>query len=831
MAAVFNPPPNWPLRSGFTPTPDWSPDPSWPPAPPGWRFWVEEPAEEARAPLHPAPGAVGENAFQPSYSAPPPAPVERPHPGPGRRRGLFVAGAAALIVAVVATVIGVVLVKQHGSSPAPRPENMLAGTFPNTPTTAWTAEASILLNGRDGRVATPVFGAAFYGSPGAIIAGDHVIVHVVRADHSSQLDEAELVSLSLADGRVEWSLPVRLSDGCARNLLRNLLVCQKSGDNGRPAQLQFIDVGTGKVDSTVPSRASILASDGTSLYTASYSNDVGGLTVSKGTAENPAAAWTRTVGNDACQAYGDGDGQDLHVAHGVLWGYLGGAEIALRAVDGSALFDHEVVNVRMREPDTIIATRCRGGADFDSWPTEVATIDGRQLFTTPDQLQTEDLSVFAGGPPPLTTTRGEALDPRTGQTLWHLPGTPSSGTGWVVGDIGMASDADGLGAYDMSSGNRLWRNGLSSRSHALTDGEHVIVSTDDGDVTAISLSDGSRIWEVGTGVGKAAVIYATDQGVLVVGTIGVALLRPSGPAAPVPAVGTKPTGSAGTRLVTKCGRPAHFEPQAIRAESGGLVITMKIVAQCPGGDVLSSGQTRLSVTSEGQNVAAATFDLSAAPIVIPAGSGDRPAVTHDFVFPAGTFWRIPVSLNAVPTGGASQSGPTDLGVTTLVVDCRQDGPTGNGQTPSGSRGDQSSTASGPAAPATGDSESASFDALRALATADRPFVAANLADRWVPQLSSKRPGLVADGITWDNAATLREHLDLRLRYPEVRLLYSGDWSTFSSPDFWVTVAGVTFADPDSALGWCRDHGFDREHCYAKLVSTTHPVDGSTAFSP
>ena len=121
--------------------------------------------------------------------------------------------------------------------------------------------------------------------------------------------------------------------------------------------------------------------------------------------------------------------------------------------------------------------------------------------------------------------------------------------------------------------------------------------------------------------------------------------------------------------------------------------------------------------------------------------------------------------------------------------------------------------------------------MRAIANADRPFVSSRLADRWVPQLSSKRPGLVADGIVWNNAETLREHLDLRLKYPEVRLLWTGDWSTFSAPDFWVTIAGVTFPDAGGALAWCRNRGIDRDHCYAKLVSTTHPIDGSTAFNP
>jgi hypothetical protein len=129
-----------------------------------------------------------------------------------------------------------------------------------------------------------------------------------------------------------------------------------------------------------------------------------------------------------------------------------------------------------------------------------------------------------------------------------------------------------------------------------------------------------------------------------------------------------------------------------------------------------------------------------------------------------------------------------------------------------------------------DIESASSGQLWAIANTDRPFVTAQLADRWVPQLSSKRPGLVAEGRTWNNAMTLGEHQQLRLRYPDVRLLWSGDWSTFSDSNFWVTIVGITFSDSAGALAWCTSQGLDRDHCYAKLVSTSHPVEGSTAYN-
>ena len=120
--------------------------------------------------------------------------------------------------------------------------------------------------------------------------------------------------------------------------------------------------------------------------------------------------------------------------------------------------------------------------------------------------------------------------------------------------------------------------------------------------------------------------------------------------------------------------------------------------------------------------------------------------------------------------------------------------------------------------------------LRQIANDDRPYVSAQLADRWVPQLSSKRPGVVDDGVVWDNAMTLREHQQLRRKYPDARLLWSGDWSTFSAPNFWVTVVGITFPNSAGPLAWCRSQGFDRDHCIAKIVSTTRPVDGSTAYN-
>lgn len=133
-------------------------------------------------------------------------------------------------------------------------------------------------------------------------------------------------------------------------------------------------------------------------------------------------------------------------------------------------------------------------------------------------------------------------------------------------------------------------------------------------------------------------------------------------------------------------------------------------------------------------------------------------------------------------------------------------------------------------PAPPNTEASAENQLRSIVANDRPFVAEVLTDQWVPQISSKRPGLVAEGQTWNNALTLGEHQRLRNVDSRVRLIWSGDWSTFSAPNFWVTILGIGYPTPEGALAWCRSAELDRDHCIAKLISTSHGVEGSTAYN-
>ncbi|WP_071289230.1 hypothetical protein [Mycolicibacterium llatzerense] len=255
--------------------------------------------------------------------------------------------------------------------------------------------------------------------------------------------------------------------------------------------------------------------------------------------------------------------------------------------------------------------------------------------------------------------------------------------------------------------------------------------------------------------------------------------------------------------VTACSSASTFSPQSASLGPAGLSIGARITPTCAGGDLLANSRLQVSVVDgSGRDVAAGLFDTAATPLTAAAGGS-----IATLIFPAGTYWRTP--------GSADQ-----LHMTVSRA--------GTDQTPSaGTVGASSITAVGVGTPATGSVDDAAQAALTDLAASDRATIDASLLDVWQPQLSSKRPGLVADGITWSASDIVREHMQLRQRFPGARLLWSGDWPVFSAPIWWVTVAGVPFPSGEQANGWCDSQGFDNDHCFAKMLSHNRGSSGST----
>jgi serine/threonine-protein kinase len=126
-----------------------------------------------------------------------------------------------------------------------------------------------------------------------------------------------------------------------------------------------------------------------------------------------------------------------------------------------------------------------------------------------------------------------------------------------------------------------------------------------------------------------------------------------------------------------------------------------------------------------------------------------------------------------------------------------------------------------------DSSADAATELSTIAAADLPELRASLNGTWLPQLSSKRTGMTVNGTYYDDAAILADHVALRSAYPDARLVWSGDWVTFSAPDFWVTMLAEPFATAAGANAWCDAQGIGRDDCFAKRLSTVGPGDGNT----
>ena len=284
-----------------------------------------------------------------------------------------------------------------------------------------------------------------------------------------------------------------------------------------------------------------------------------------------------------------------------------------------------------------------------------------------------------------------------------------------------------------------------------------------------------------------------------------------------------PTGTSATNYVTPCGSAPTFTPTSVKNGDGELKVEVKVTASCPSGDVLGGTANHIDLKGPSRSdstgsadavVASGDFDFSDSPLVIP-DSG----TTLMLRFGEGHFFRT----------------ADDLDVKTITVACTPDRASGtSGATagvPSVSGSSNPSSVSASASTTSQDSaseESAAESSLKWQVDHDRPSVTKDLTGKWVAQLSSKKPGMTADGMTWDNRTTLQEFLKLRQKYPTAKLLYSEDWPVFDAGGkYWVTIAGTPYSTAAEANAWCDAQGFDAEHCFAKYIDTNGPSEGTT----
>jgi hypothetical protein len=123
-------------------------------------------------------------------------------------------------------------------------------------------------------------------------------------------------------------------------------------------------------------------------------------------------------------------------------------------------------------------------------------------------------------------------------------------------------------------------------------------------------------------------------------------------------------------------------------------------------------------------------------------------------------------------------------------------------------------------------ESSAQAALQAQLAADRPAVEA-LVGQWVPQLSSKTYGMVANGITYDYLEIWQDFESISQAHPGALLAWSSDYTSFQLAGYYVTLLPISYSSGREAAGWCTSNGLGPNDCYGKLISHTAGPKGSS----
>ncbi|MCV7258930.1 outer membrane protein assembly factor BamB family protein [Mycobacterium shimoidei] len=761
----------------------------------------------------------------------------------------MVIGVVAAVITLVAA--GVVVWRwshsgsDGGAGPVP---GQLTREFPTAPSVAWKVTADQL--GASAFTLSSAVGDGMIAFPPALVDDGGIAISLPGSDYDSQRKHV-LAGVNMATGQ-PWTTQVEAR--CPAQIAGHLIACSKSTDDQE--RFGFIDVRNGTETNTLVVPKGIhgeAAFDGRAVYLVGSDANGSAMRVTKleGVGHQ---VWS--VAPDVPISSGPGFVW-IRVGRGLVGASRNGTQVVLSADDGHLLSKNVGAGEVLADGSLV------GSVDSNSQRTtsgyEVVHPNG----TTTELPALENPLNGSDGPTqqqPAITSRDLAGMVVVGGRLYR-PGASTStwsAATWisrvvVVTDritVGV-TDKGALQGYDTRTGQTVWTgpNGTvapwSSRfaDAVISDGIRVIALADDGTITATNAATGNPEWKMQGPIPTAgasyypkntertaAYLYAAGDKFVVVTGDSITAYGATGGAAQEPGSSAGhtagPAEQNGGGYYTRCGSAPIFTPQTFRTASGGLVVTLKVTATCPGGDVLGAAGTSITIHDDSGVIASGTFDFSSNPIgIAPASGSGGGGTTVELTFPQGAFWRLPDTLGTDSAGVDSSAGAAAK--PGILVECER--PSGGAQQATNPGTTPSATAGSGYTPPGTDIGSNCSQALRSQADSDRSFIMTKLNGHWLAQLSSKHAGLEADGKVWDDCAILHEFLALRLRFTDVRMLWSNEWSVFSEPGWWVTVAAATFPGPDEANVWCQQQGFDNEHCFAKLVSTSAGPDGSTKY--
>lgn len=755
-------------------------------------------------------------------------------PGGGRRRlGIAVAGATAL--AVIAGGIAGAVVLLGGDDPD---RSAGAGGTRGTVTSVgdgrpsilgepgveWVVDVRDLVDAEDPRIIDPLEDVE---SATVWLFEETAVVTVAAGESGSR----RLVALDTRDGSQRWGRNLAEREHCSQALDTQekaaLIFCRHWTDAGDPGRLVLIDPASGVQlsDTETDFRVDgvVVEDDGSVLVHGPHGDwpDTS-MGISHGTVEDPDADWSHvhpdpgfagepsphwvppTVTAQSTNWVIEQDQRHWAVdaTSGALvdawpgddrtwrtpltdgtWLESDDAGATLRDGAGDPVWEAPGAWPQVVSPETVKLTY----VDDDHNPvgTELRDLRSGELLWEVDASRTVELTSHDDLVLVCCGDTAEVRDARTGETRWHTKSQPMRGRFDDPAAVPQWNTANGMFDVWQADGSGVaWsRNGFATNS----DPDHFLrpyAASRHGVLVAVS---------------RHTVHGFTDFG-------------------PPPAAGS--TTADDPTYVTPCGSTPEFEPVAATAQDGGVSIEFVVRARCPGGQWLSGSDVRLVVDAAGEAgtvaLAEGLFDFSDAPLWIP-GDGE---VTLQARFPIGRLWATEREIEAAIDTG------------TIRVECIEEDPASLPEPEDSAPDDGAEIDSAEAGTSTDerdDREENSLEALRRLAAEDLPYALDEIAGSWVPQLSSKQDGThdSHEAKTYDYTDIYEQHLDLRLRYPGVRLLWSGDWGTFAEPNFWITVAGVTSSDAEPALEWCDDEGFVASQCYAKLIREDGPSEDTT----
>ncbi len=713
----------------------------------------------------------------------------------------------------------------------PRVDGQLRYTFPTQPVAGWTLYAHDVVPGSD--FVAPDSLMSSYRTTGINDLGE-VWITAVRSGDERQ---THLAAVEPEDGSVRWTVPIDGEATCATEAVDGMVPCVLSHGTGR-GDVAFFRLSDGSVEITheAGNVSMVEVVDGTVYTIGSPGPSDNSLT--KGTPRNLSETW-QTFAEDNTECTGSGDGRDFRIGPDIVaFDQVGGVAVEQ---DTGAQVGAGLRNVTSLPGQGYVGTECTIGDDLFESAMVYTNTSGTEVFRVRDESAADPWLALPDPARPIVSNKG-AYDPETGATLWKLDDDESFLRS-IIGEVVLGSDDGAAAGYDIMTGAQLWRapfENVGGFRRSVSDGERLLVLTEDQDIVSVHLATGDVEWSTQriseTGIG----IQPAGDGFVTTSQTSLTYYPPTGDIAGPPGLLARGDRSSDTvaqgetGFVTKCGSAPQMRPVSYRTTSGSLVVSMEMTATCPGGDILSTDAMRISVSDTGGSIASGIFDFSTQPMLLPRNdsSGPSRSVTHEFEFRSSGFWRLPNSLGT-ESGSSAVSAAGDQ-----LVECENIG-TDNGP----DRVEYSDT-SAPATttlvavraaePVGGNVETTSLDALVAQADADRPYVTSDLANRWVAQISAKRIGLDAvdiDGtpIHWTAEEILRQHLELRLKYPEVRLARSEEWRTFDLDGWWITFAGVTFDSADAANAWCDARTIAKDQCFAKLVSNDRGSEGTTRY--